>query len=367
MKENYIGFDPALMDGDHSFLSEELLIPWCNHTDTIRVNMVDSHLVQSIVLNKPEVPKVATGFEKQVGKYSSSYKLAESELVIEKVIKKHKRRRLYIMTDPETRTVHVADIPSCRNITEYYGYKVIDLLRTKKEGDTVAKGDGIYSCPSYDKNYNFGYGVNLKAIFLAYKGLTYEDAIVISESGAAKLETTTVKEIKVTLNTNDVLVNLYGNQNHYKGFPKIGEEIKDGVLCARRRIVNESVLHDFSTERMSEIEPNLDDIFYIEGTIVDIEIFSNVDASDLKKNDSFQILSTLTANSDYYEEITAAIEELQKEKYTLSEDASFIYKRAVNMINDEASFCTDNGKTDFDNIIIKFMVECRRSLKPGDY
>ena len=367
MKEEYIGFDPSLLDGDHSFLSEELLVPWCNHTDTIRVNMVDSHLVQSVVLNKPEKPKAFTGYEKQIGKYSSSYKTADVDLTIVKIAKKHKKRRMYIMVDLKTKIIYITDIPSCRNITEYYGYKIIDQLKAKKEGDTVAKGDGIFSCPSYDENYNFSYGINLKAIFLAFKGLTYEDAIVISESGAKKFETTTVKEIKVTLNTNDVLINLYGNDEDYRGYPRVGEEIKNGVLCARRRIVNESILHDFSYEKMNEIEPNLDDVFYIEGTIVDIEVFSNADAADLKKNDSYQILDTIQNNSNHYKEIVSTIEELKSEGYTLSEDASFIYKRAMNMINDETSFCTDNGKTDFDNVIIKFMVECKRSLKPGDY
>ena len=62
---------------DHSFLAEELLIPNANKADASRLNMVDSHLSQLMVLDKTELPLVFTGFENQVGEISTGIKVAK--------------------------------------------------------------------------------------------------------------------------------------------------------------------------------------------------------------------------------------------------------------------------------------------------
>ena len=57
------------------------------------------------------------------------------------------------------------------------------IVFLKTVGDTVHQGDYIYR-DNYEDDGNFSYGVNLKAVYLAYKNMTYEDGVVISKSAA---------------------------------------------------------------------------------------------------------------------------------------------------------------------------------------
>ena len=120
MNKKYIGFDPKKLDNTHCFLAEEILTPWVNHADTIRINMVNSHYGQSIVLDNPEFPKVYTGFEKQIGSYSSSYLKNDIKQTIYKNFQKHKDSSLinfYILLDKENKIVNSYETFSSLNIT----------------------------------------------------------------------------------------------------------------------------------------------------------------------------------------------------------------------------------------------------------
>ena len=158
----------------HYFLSEELLIPHANNTDTQRANMFSNHIAQFVHLKEPEFPKVFTNFEDQVGEYSVAYKKAEKDFkIIAKIVKNEYNYDLVVQySDGVYDIIHYNH---ARNITEDYGYAVNDCIAEKEVGDSVYKDEFIYKSDNYDDEGNFMYGKNLKAVYLAYKNLTYED------------------------------------------------------------------------------------------------------------------------------------------------------------------------------------------------
>jgi len=342
---------------DHSFLGPELLVPNLNKTDGSRINMFCSHIHQTVTLKHSEPPKVFSGFENQVGEFSTSFKTAQEDLTIVKIIEKNPLYKLYILVTKDGK-YDAIEIKNAENITEHYGYQIINGLESKKESDKVKKGGILYRSNIHDENLNFTYGVNLNAIYLSSEGMTTEDAIRISESASKKLTSYSLEKIEVTLNDNDILCNIYGNNKTYKAFPDIGENVKKQILLSRRRQVYDSMLFDNSNENLKKVNYNTDTVFYVHGKVIDIDIFSNNRKIESLRNSKYydQILRYHDSNTKYYTEVYKALEPIIKgnsrEFYT--DGLAYIYKRCRDILDPNIKFKYD--KKDFSNFILVFHI-----------
>ena len=312
----YFKFDaPTNPKNLHYFLAEELLIPHVNSSDAQRDQMFASHFTQDVHLVHNEYPKVNTNFENQVGEYSISYKKADDDFRILAKLQKNALNYDLIIQYTKSKVYDVIHFRKAEHITEEYGYGKIDCLKDKSTGDVVHQGDYIYKTSNYDEEGNFGYGVNLKAAFLCWKGLTYEDAVVISKSAAEKLKSYKVEESLVSINTNDILLNLYDNGEYgiYHSFPHVGEQTLPTILVASRREENSKLLYNFQYDKMSKIEPN-DDVTYTNGGVVaDLDIYCNTPIDVLKqKNNEFiqEVVGVLEEQNKYYKNCAEELEKI---------------------------------------------------------
>jgi hypothetical protein len=259
---------PSNPNNNDYFLAEETLVPRLKNSDTQRINMFASHFTQTVHLVNPEKPKVFTNFENQVGEYSIGYRKAKEDFDVIAKIEKNKLNYDLIVKYRKSEIYDVIHYRRAMHITEDYGYANVDCLPEVKEGDIVNAGDYIFHDTSYDDAGNFQYGANLKAAYLCWKGQTYEDAVVISESAAKKMTSYKVEQINVSVNENDVLLNLYGkDMEPYHSFPKVGEKTCGNILTSSRQMSGRSLLYDFKFDNMKNILPT-DDITYTEGGIV---------------------------------------------------------------------------------------------------
>jgi DNA-directed RNA polymerase beta subunit len=351
--------------GNHKFLAEELLIPNVNKADSNRVNMFTNHIRQAVILKNGEFPRVFTNFENQVGKYSSAFKVADRDWKIVSIIKKNQTTSIFVIKDKNGFYDIIWRKP-CERVTEYFGYSVINSgLDSKKCGSKIEKGEIIHRSTSYDENGNFQYGVNLKALYIPWKNMTFEDAIVISESAANKLTSYMVEEIMVMVNDNDLLINIYGDTNNYKSFPDIGEKVKEKILLARRRINYNSILFDLSVKNLSNVNYSSDTVFYSEGTVVDIDVLSNNSIDNLKRYPyNIQIVKYLQQNLDFHNQVSSVLGEIIKNnpgKY--SDDLAYRYKRSKDIVDPEVRW--KNQKNDFNNLIVKFVILKEQKLAIG--
>jgi DNA-directed RNA polymerase beta subunit len=366
------------MQNSHCFMAESLLSPWCNHTDLVRLNMFHSHLPQAMILNDPEFPRIYTGFEKQIGKYVfSSKNMASNDFTIFKVFDKNIYTRIYILVNEKEKLVDAVEVSEFFHITEDFGYRIKDNIKksdlapqdneyyykTVLEGKELKEGT-VISNSFNNKDNLFSLGTNLKAVLMSFKGLTYEDGIVISESAAKKLSVTAISKVKVTINDNDILLNLYGNKSNYRVIPKIGEPINDGILCARRKISYDSIFYDFKADNMNQINFDNDDIFYLNGTVVDINLFSNKNDEQLEKAEYTKQLRKIKRDNDYYYRmIKENILELKKKKFKLIGDSSFHLRRATEMLDENKVFVSD--KTAFNNMEMEVIVATETPIEVG--
>ena len=320
--------------------------------------------MQAVVLKKGEKPLVFTNFENQIGSISHAYRVLDRRYEVLDVVDKDEfGYSKYVIIKDDDGKVDMIHIKDCHNITEEYGFVYKNYLTNVKKGDILDKDTLVYHSTAYDENLNLTYGTNLKAIYYPMKGITYEDGIVISESAAKKLTHYTITEVTVSINTNDVLLNLYGDDTHYKCLPEIGSYTKDGVVCARRRLDYNTMLRSMTNESLRNID-SPDTLFYARGEVVDIQVFCNNTKEALSKNDyNSQILDILADQEICNEKLFETIDKLRSSGAEMSDDLSYQYARIKDMM-DESKRYIINGSS-FDNLVVKIKVKEEHPAKIG--
>jgi len=354
------------LEGTHKFLAEELLIPNLNKCDSVRVNMFDNHLPQALVLENPDFPNVFTNFENQVGKYSTGYKKSDREWEIIKKFKKNDMNYTYLLKDKDN-NLEIFHVKPAERITERYGYTYRNPVLEKETGDFIEEDEILYNSTTYDENMNFCYGRNLKAVFLAAYNLTYEDGILCSESAAEKLGSYSVDEIDISLNNNDILLNLLGNNKVYKAFPDIGEQCNSTILCSRRRIDYESMLFEMNAKNIKKINPDIDSNFFVskDSIVYDVDVYCNGDPQTLKEYPYYdQIMKYYNMNHKYYYDVVTTIAPYMEDpSFNCSSDVKYFYKRSIDMISENTQFTFDGNA--FDNMIVKIRTFNKKPLVRG--
>jgi hypothetical protein len=278
-----INLKDALLEADEKYehdiekLFGYALLGFPQNTDSSRQLMFASHEKQYLVLDNPDIPRVQTGYENAFGKRSSGYLKLDGEWEVQDVIRKYDKGQVItiVLYNKDTDTYDMIESPVVENLTEKFGFtydtSVIDSL---KPGDTV-KDQILYKSTSYDKYMNYRYGKNAK-IYFSTSPDTLEDALTVRRGWAEQIQTTESDTAYVTVNVNDVFINLYGDDENYKILPDIGEEIKDCTLCVTRRVNSNHILFDFQASRMREIS-STDEKFFVseKSKIYDMNIYFN--------------------------------------------------------------------------------------------
>ena len=158
---------------------------------------------------------------------------------------------------------------------------------------------------------------------------------VLTETAAKKLTSYKVEKTTITVNTNDILLNLYADRNDqydnsYHSIPKVGEHTKGNILVASRREEAQNILYNFQQNRMKEIDYQSDQVYYTNGGIVaDISIYSNTPLEKMKLRTSEfnkEVVKIYEEQYSYYKELAELLETvipaMTEEEYIASLDPS---------------------------------------------
>lgn len=367
IKEQMLELDRKY-EGKDDILGKNVLT-MANRTNSSRAIMVSSQLDQNLVLLYPEIPKMFTNYEDIVGEFSSAYYRAEADLIVVGKIQKFEDNpdHLYtlIVFNPHTQQFDVIEKKSNERLTESYGYKYnTQRLDSKEINDTIETGEVLYSSTSFDENMNYRYGLNVNCMY-AIDNRTIEDAIRISTSFAERLKSIEVENVRISLNDNDLLINMYGGEDGYRAFPDIGEKInKDTILACKRRITYSQSLYDLKYENMQKPNFRNDTTFYAEGTVVDVNIYCNKPYDEIPKAKyNKQIMKYYDNELRYHKEIVEKLGEIMKSG-NYSEDLDFMYKRSKDILDPTCSWKDGNNST-FSNMIIEFVIEKESGVTIG--
>lgn len=358
--------DEALQ-GSPSLLGMTMLT-YPNYINSMRSTMFTSHLKQYLNLINPEFPYVFTNNENIVGKYSSGYKKADNELEVFRKVAKFENLvdtpRIYklFVFDKEKQRYDVIERKVCEDLTENFGYDYInDVIDTFEEGDTISKDTVMYRSTSYDEDMNYAYGRNVTVAY-TLDPYTSEDAAIASEWLTEAFTSIETETIKIGLNNNDFLLDLYGGKKGYKPLPDIGETVSDYIAVLRRQY-NNQLLYDFKDSSLREIHDG-DDIIYVGKNVevIDYTIYNN---NEERSDTPFyaQINKYLDAQNDYFNEIIDVCEEIFDTGYEYSREIDYLYKRAKEMVDTEKKW--KEGDNTFGNMEIEIKIRRLVPLAKG--
>ena len=371
MKEGYYSMASIFKEMDEKYgnCMEKLfgpgLLTWPEDVDSSRMYMFTANLKQWLVLLKPDVPHVMTGYENIIGKYNKAYKKMEGDWEIVDIIWKYGPGTIYtmILYNKDTDTYDIIEKKIAENLTEKFGY----LYDTSKM-DSLSVGDKIkdavlYKSTSYDDNMNYRFGKNARVMYVTDNS-TIEDSIVISKKWAEKVKTVEVDTVEVSINLNDILINLYGDNNTYKTFPDIGEVVNDSIVCGVRRINFDHILYDFKESNL-RIPQETDMLKYASknSLIYDIDVFYNGE-DEFPDNIFYKQLSIYYKSGyEYAKNITEWCKRIKSSGSNYTDDISYFKSRFQKVINKEQRW--KNRDSVFSNIVVRFHTVAIVSLQEG--
>lgn len=337
--------------------------------NSMRTTMFTSHMNQFLNLVKPDVPYMFTAAENVAGEHSSSYYETKNDIEVVRKIVKYDG----LVPNPQVYSLFIYDKKHDRydvierhpteNLTENFGYEINnEVIDSLAEGDTVKKDTVLYKSASYDEVMNYGYGLNA-VVEYTLNPFTAEDAAQVSESLAKRMVSIENEVIEIKLNDNDFLLNLYGDDEHYKVIPDIGELVKGNIVAASRRLYNDQILYDFKRKNLSKLMSG-DTRYYLDGKyeIMDITVFSNNE--EIHDTDfNSQINKYLRSQNEYYEEIRKTCKAIKKSGSKYSRDVDYLYKRSNDMLDTKKRWKENDSA--FSNMLIRISVKNRCGLRKG--
>lgn len=285
----------------------------------------------ALPLLNPEIPIIQTGFENRFGDYSSSIIQMKDDYEVLAKISKFSRtpnhHYILIIRNKRTNELDMLTRVSYRHLTESYGYLYNNKIMDQLDIDyTISKGEIVRSSKAYDAYRNRCDGVNLTTAYIC-RDKTMEDGIQISESAAKKLASPLISKVQILLNDNDIILNLYGDDNNYLGLPYVGEKVKDGIICAIRRENNDDALYTQSRQMLKRILMS-DSKFLASGDVevIDLDIFSNNPETLRNKHSNSQLNYYYEDKQRYMYDIIRTVDKFKSQGYTkLSYDLKSLY------------------------------------------
>ena len=299
-----------------AMLGKALLQPFTDGNSGSRKLMFSVHVEQSLPLIHSEVPFIMTGYEQGFTDRSSSIIKSDADYeVMDKIFKFNdapQNHYFLILRNMKNNHLSVVERKCYSYSTETYGYqydtKHLDVLDV---GYEIKEDQILRSSTDYDENMNPENTVNLLGTYVA-TDVTMEDSIWISESAQKKLSSMLYKKVVININDNDILLNLMGDNDHYKSFPMVGEDVQGGILCAVRREKIEDSLFTQSVAMLQRILMSDDKYTPGHGTVVDIDIFCNNPEALKEKYSNSQVLYVYNDHLRFIKEFVDSIDRLKR-------------------------------------------------------
>lgn len=368
---NYFDYNDLVQESvsrlkhNEQVLGKGLNIPNNATNSGSRKIMNGTHQSHTLVLNRGVIPYVSTGFENRFGDYSSSIiKLNYDYVVLAKISKFSQAPNHHywlIIQNLTTSEIDVIERVSYKWKTEVYGYLINNsYIDSLVPGSSIPKGEPIIHSIGFDQYGNKTAGCELNVMYNA-NDENMEDSVIISDVCMHKMATSLLKNVDRIINENDIPLNLYGDENTYKIFPDIGEDVKNGILMAYRRENKEEAIYTQAINRLRELMMS-DDKIVVKGKVLDINIYCN--------NVDFLTNSVYNAQfNNYYQErmrmcneIIATVGPYQTNGYALSYNLQKLFFRCIDEINGKKVMT----KKPFSNIYIEYILLEERLFDVGD-
>lgn len=318
-----------------------IINPFSQFNSASRVSMFNHHLSQTMILNNPEFNKIFTGVENKLIDYTFNRSTREHDCEIVAIIPKYSSSilpngskdypQIYVVTlslEPNgVRKLGYFEINKYFMGVNGFGFvPEVENFHRIRVGEILDKNTTITRSPAVQGN-QYAIGTNLKVIYGSFPE-TIEDAFIISESAAKKLQTTEVSQVTINFRQDRRPLNLNGTKDNPKFLPDIGTYVRpDGALCASRPVHWSTIVADTDPDALLEPLPLQDDIIYIDPCAKIVDITFNINMSKLN-NCYEQAESYMRNNNKCWEDIYAVYLKYRTQ-YEITQEMSTLVRTAI--------------------------------------
>lgn len=336
-----------------------------------RANMFTTHEEHVVGTINPETPNYATSFEKPYGKYTDSYKIADADYLVVAAIPKYEKfpmfNYVYVVKNVKTNVYDIVYMQHYETLAENRGYlRPYTEADYFKPGQTIPKGTTMLRSESHDLYGNYRYGFNARVIGLSIPE-TEEDGILICKEFAEEhLSFYDFSIYFVPLNNNDILLNLYGDDNEYKCIPDLGEKIKNGILYAKRTINYQNATAELTNNALKHIFTS-DSVCHGNGYIADIDVWINDPEQFLNSGNKSQIYKYYMEQMEYYQTIFNVLDPIvntnKRSNWQYTHMLIDLYDQARNYLSKNTHFDENNNTFEFG--MLKIVVYEKKTALDG--
>lgn len=309
-------------------------------------------------------PLISTGYENKLGEYSSTFIKTKSNYEVIAKISKFSfapdHHYFLVLKNLNDNSYDIIERISYDYYTEEYGIlydnEFMDSLTPKL---VIPEGSVIKKSKSYDKHNNRIDGIDLMSTYMSLES-TKEDAIIISEVAAKLLSAPLIKKLSIVINSNDIPLNLLGNENVYKSFPNVGEEVQHGIVCAIRRRKKDESLFSESYYRLRQLMMS-DEKYHANGKVIDINLYCN-DPDSFGNFTDAQLKFYYDETVRFTNEIVQTLEPIMNSGSKVSYDLQKMYY-IQKKLSEGGEFIKEKR---FSNILLEMYVLEMRPVEEGD-
>lgn len=333
-----------------------------SHVNASRLIMTNHQLSDYLNIKDAETPLVPTGFENVLASYSSLLKKSDGNYEIVAKFIKNQYTYVLIGYDKKARRYHAWKRREAEEHSEgfctRYNNNYLDSLEI---GDTVEKDEFVIKPDSFDKHMNYRYGRNLNTVYMI-SPQDLEDGIIIMNGAENKMIAYRASREVINLADNQILINWYGDEDHYQGLPMVGEKCKKGILGIVRRVDNSKAPYALKAKRLRHYERG-DERHIGSGRVVDIDILYNKERDKIPSGGANKLLLKMyDEQQEYYMKLYKymrdIVDQAPEGEYTYTDEFTIICEEAHDYV-DSTAFFADSNENIFGNmqIIVHLMDE----------
>lgn len=339
-----------------------------SHINSSRLIMSNHQLTHMVNIKDPDMPLVPSGFENVLAQQSSMLDYSDGDYEIVAKFEKNAYNYILIGYDRKRKVYHAW---KRRELLEHqegfatrYNNSYIDSL---EEGDVIPKGRLVQKSESFDKYGNYAYGKNLNTVYMI-STMVHEDGLAIMNGAEHMMDMYRQFTVTIPVNDNEILLNWYGDEDHYQALPNIGEKTRKGFLAAVRTVDHAKAPYSLKKKRLRRMERG-DRRYPVKGRVIDIDILYNKDASkliDVRANDQINSLYIKQQKrcKKIYHYMMDIVDGAYDGGYAYTDDFSIICESVHDYV-DASAFFADNNDNVFGNMMLKVTLMDEEPLYVG--
>lgn len=257
------------------------------HDSSPREAMYLTQLGQTLVVDGSEPRFNMTGMEDEYGKYTFDIRMPENATIL-RVFKKYPPRLGVARDNPELtvlyevyeeeRRIGVLKIPRYGSFHQDFGFPYVrneDATSRLQSGEMLAKDTVLAHSPAVKHNGQYALGLEANVAFMSVPS-TIEDGFCMSESFLKRMGAHGYNTVSADWGKRYFPLNLYGDDEHYKPYPDIGERIRDdGLLFALREFDENLTVTEMTPKALQSVDHSFDRLFWATANaeVIDVTVY----------------------------------------------------------------------------------------------